>query len=71
MAKFSSRFGGGPSTLAKDGEGDESGKKPEEGVFGLEGDLSWLDGVTLQSPSGGLGKKDIVGPAKKEKKGKK
>lgn len=49
-------------------EGTQSDKK-EDGVFGLEGDLSWLDGITVQSPAGGLGKKDIVGPAKKEKKG--
>ncbi|GAA5930515.1 uncharacterized protein JCM15063_004832 [Sporobolomyces koalae] len=69
LAKFSSRFGG--SSAAEGSAGSEQSKKPEEALFGVEGDLSWLEGVTLQSPSGGLGKKDIVGPQKKDKKGKK
>ncbi|GAA6013761.1 hypothetical protein JCM11491_005089 [Sporobolomyces phaffii] len=65
LAKFSSRFKHADAA-------DAGAKNRDDALFGVEGDLSWLEGVTLQSPAGGLGKKDIVGPAgKKEKKGKK
>ncbi|GAA5961499.1 hypothetical protein JCM21900_000963 [Sporobolomyces salmonicolor] len=64
LARFSSRFGGAAAA--------ESGKdKGEPDFFGVESDLSWLEGKTVQSPGGALGKRDIVGPAKKDKKGKK
>ncbi|GAA5833514.1 hypothetical protein JCM3766R1_002563 [Sporobolomyces carnicolor] len=69
LAKFSSRFGG---ALSEETGGEvKASKKPEDALFGVEGDLSWLEGVTLQSPGGAPGKRDIVGPQKKEKKGKK
>ncbi|GAA5878799.1 hypothetical protein JCM1840_007253 [Sporobolomyces johnsonii] len=65
LARFSSRFGG---AAAAGGEGKDT---DEPDFFGIESDLSWLEGTTLQSPGGALGKRDIVGPAKKDKKGKK
>ncbi|GAA5886391.1 hypothetical protein JCM16303_002519 [Sporobolomyces ruberrimus] len=75
LAKFTSRFRGTLSSSSEEttsGNEANKGKKGEEELFGVEGDLSWLEGVTLQSPAGGLGKKDIVGAAgKKDKKGKK
>ncbi|GAA6006870.1 uncharacterized protein JCM10292_005481 [Rhodotorula paludigena] len=67
LARFSSRFGG----AAPAGEDSGTSKKGEEALYGIEGDLSWLEGVTAQSPGTALGKRDVVGPAKKEKKGKK
>ncbi|GAA5952621.1 hypothetical protein JCM3765_002224 [Sporobolomyces pararoseus] len=70
LAKFSSRFGGAMSEESQGGAA-KSSKKAEEALFGVEGDLSWLEGTTLQSPGGAPGKRDIVGPQKKEKKGKK
>ncbi|GAA5907090.1 uncharacterized protein JCM6883_006135 [Sporobolomyces salmoneus] len=69
LAKFSSRFGGASNEESE--QAAKSNKKPEEALFGVEGDLSWLEGTTLQSPGGAPGKRDIVGPQKKEKKGKK
>ncbi|ORY62714.1 hypothetical protein BCR35DRAFT_308946 [Leucosporidium creatinivorum] len=60
LARFASRFGGAPV------EGEK-----EKGQFGVESDLSFLEGVTTQSPGTALGKRDIVGPQKSAKKGKK
>ncbi|GAA6024154.1 hypothetical protein JCM10207_001603 [Rhodosporidiobolus poonsookiae] len=76
LARFASRFGGaaedevaGAAAAAK---GAKGGKEEQAGLFGIEGDLSWLDQVTVQSPGGGLGKRDIVGAPKAAKgKGKK
>ncbi|BGP41122.1 hypothetical protein JCM10450v2_005154 [Rhodotorula kratochvilovae] len=67
LARFAGRFGAAPVAA----EEKESKKEGEDGLFGIEGDLSWLEGVTAQSPGTALGKKDVVGPARKEKKGKK
>ncbi|GAA5848780.1 hypothetical protein JCM8547_006343 [Rhodosporidiobolus lusitaniae] len=79
LARFSSRFGG--AALENDAAGTGSaaaaaggkkGLKAEPALFGIEGDLSWLEGVTAQSPGGALGKRDIVGAPKAAKgKGKK
>ncbi|KAM0750181.1 hypothetical protein T439DRAFT_247183 [Meredithblackwellia eburnea MCA 4105] len=60
LARFGSRWGAGDLEV---GEG--------AGQFGLEGDLSFLEGETLQSPNKPLGKRDIVGAPKATKKGKK
>ncbi|GAA5919610.1 hypothetical protein JCM6882_006582 [Rhodosporidiobolus microsporus] len=77
LARFSSRFGGA-ALAAEDAAGADKavaakGKKDEPAaLFGIEGDLSWLEGVTAQSPGGALGKRDIVGAPKAAKgKGKK
>ncbi|GAA6043569.1 hypothetical protein JCM8097_005256 [Rhodosporidiobolus ruineniae] len=69
LARFSSRFGAAPAE--EDRNKAAGGKKEDAGLFGIEGDLSWLEGVTAQSPGGALGKRDIVGPQKATKKGKK
>ncbi|GAA6060432.1 hypothetical protein JCM10212_000025 [Sporobolomyces blumeae] len=77
LAKFSSRFRTTANTTVDDdaartaSNGTKKGDDADAGLFGIEGDLSWLEGVTVQSPGGALGKRDIVGPAKQQKKGKK
>ncbi|GAA5952817.1 hypothetical protein JCM10213_007548 [Rhodosporidiobolus nylandii] len=68
LSKFASRFNTG---FGAAGAGEGEGKESEGGVFGVEADLSWLEGTTAQSPGGALGKRDIVGPQKAAKKGKK
>ncbi|GAA5901878.1 hypothetical protein JCM8208_006625 [Rhodotorula glutinis] len=79
LARFAGRFGGA-ALQADDKAGDAAaqaaaavagGDKKDDGLFGMESDMSWLEGVTTQSPGTALGKRDVVGPAKKEKKGKK
>ncbi|GAA5992630.1 hypothetical protein JCM11641_003531 [Rhodosporidiobolus odoratus] len=68
LSRFASRFG----AVAEEADTLDTGAaKKEDGLFGVEGDLSWLEGVTAQSPGGALGKRDIVGPQKATKKGKK
>lgn len=56
LARFASRFGGAVEEEAGAGKG---GKK-EQGQYGVESDLSFLEGVSLQSPGTALGKRDIV-----------
>jgi len=78
LARFAGRFGGA-ALSADDQAGDAAAKaaqaaggdQKDDGLFGMESDMSWLEGVTTQSPGTALGKRDVVGPAKKEKKGKK
>ncbi|GAA5825218.1 hypothetical protein JCM11251_006149 [Rhodosporidiobolus azoricus] len=74
LARFAGRFGGAASGESAAEDAATKGKKKDEpaALFGIEGDLSWLEGVTAQSPGGALGKRDIVGAPKAAKgKGKK
>ena len=54
LAKFANRFSGATSAVEETAEA-EGGK-----LFAPEADLSFLEGETLQSPSKGLGKRDIM-----------
>ncbi|GAA6055610.1 hypothetical protein JCM3770_006724 [Rhodotorula araucariae] len=71
LARFAGRFGAAAPETDSASKTAADGAQADGGLFGIEGDLSWLEGVTAQSPGTALGKKDVVGPAKKEKKGKK
>lgn len=53
LARFASRF-------ARGGEKATDGKEEKGGQFGVESDLSFLEGVSVQSPGTALGKRDIV-----------
>lgn len=53
LARFASRFGGAPAEGANE-------KESKEAQFGVESDLSFLEGVSIQSPGTALGKRDIV-----------
>ncbi|KAM0791700.1 hypothetical protein ACM66B_003972 [Microbotryomycetes sp. NB124-2] len=68
LARFASRFSFGNVGATS---GNKGGEQEERGQFDVESDLSFLEGTTLQSPGTALGKRDIVGTPKAQKKGKK
>ncbi|TNY24446.1 hypothetical protein DMC30DRAFT_413383 [Rhodotorula diobovata] len=72
LARFAGRFGGAAPVSSAAADDAGAADKKDDGLFGIESDMSWLEGVTTQSPGTALGKRDVVGPGKKEKgKGKK
>ncbi|SCV73394.1 BQ2448_7320 [Microbotryum intermedium] len=57
LAKFASRFAGLSIDDAESGTGAAKGS---QGQFGVESDLSFLEGATVQSSGKALGKKEVV-----------